>query len=339
MDLGNVWFFLFVAIISGYVILDGFDLGVGILHPFVATCDEERRVSLNSIGPIWDGNEVWLILGGGVLFAAFPIAYATMFSGFYPAMMLVVLVIILRTVAIEFRSKREDSRWRCGWDVVFFVSSTGLALLLGVAFGNLITGVPLNQEGVVTIDNVLDLLRPFDLLVGATTVAMLAMHGALYLNLKTDGHLQQQARRFIPWLMCGFAVLAVATALTMALQDDEPVDVYHDVWPAVIPIGATAAFAGVWFFLRSGRDALALVSSGAMIALLVFSTAVGLFPNLLISSTNTNYNLTVSNAASQDNTLTVMLVIALVGIPFVLLYTAGVYYIFRGKVRLSADSY
>jgi cytochrome d ubiquinol oxidase subunit II len=339
MNLGNVWFFLFVAIISGYVILDGFDLGVGILHPFVAKCDEERRLSLNSIGPIWDGNEVWLITGGGVLFAAFPIVYATVFSGFYPAMMLVLLAIILRTVAIEFRSKREGSGWRGGWDMVFFLGSAGLALLLGVAFGNLITGVPLNQQGVITIDNVFDLLHPFDLLVGVTAVAMLVMHGAVYLNLKTDGDLQQRVQRFIPWLMGGFAVLAVATALTMAISDDEPVVVYHDIWPFVFPVGAAVAFAGVWFFLRRGEEALALVSSGAMIALLVLSTAIGLFPNLLISSTNTSYNLTVSNSASQHNTLTVMLIIAVIGIPFVLLYTAGVYYIFRGKVRLSPDSY
>jgi cytochrome d ubiquinol oxidase subunit II len=339
MDLNNLWFFLFVAIVSGYLILDGFDLGVGILHPFVARSDEERRLNLNSIGPIWDGNEVWLILAGGVLFAAFPIVYAAMFSGFYPAIMLVLLVIILRTVAIEFRSKREGGRWRRGWDLVFFIASAGMALLLGVAFGNLITGVPLDQQGVVTIDNLLDLLHPFALLVGATTVAMLALHGAIYLNLKTDGALQERVRRFLPWLTGIFVVLGAATVLTMALNDDEPVHVYADVWPLVFPLGAAAAFAGAWFLLRRGEDALALVSSGAMIALLVFSTAVGLFPNLLISSTNTTYNLTVSNSASQNNTLTVMLIIALIGIPFVLLYTAGAYYIFRGKVRLSPDSY
>jgi cytochrome d ubiquinol oxidase subunit II len=339
MGLNDLWFFLFVAIITGYVILDGFDLGVGILHLFHAQTDEERRLNLNSIGPIWDGNEVWLVTGGGVLFGAFPIVYASMLSGFYAAIMLVLLVLILRTVAIEFRSKRESRRWRSWWDVIFFLASAGLAVMLGVAFGNIISGVPLDQQGEVTIDSILDLLHPFALLVGATTVAMLAMHGALYLNLKTEGHLQERVRRFIPWLMGIFAVMGAATALAMILRDYEPVDVYADIWPVVFPLGAAAAFVGVWIFLRRGQEFGAFGCSAAMIALLILSVAVGLFPNLLISTTDPTYNLTVSNAVSQDNTLTVMLVVALIGIPFVLLYTAGVYYIFRGKVRLSADSY
>ena len=179
MSLADLWFVLFVAIIGGYIVLDGFDLGVGMLHPFAAKEDRERRIVLNSIGPIWDGNEVWLVIGGGVLFAAFPIVYASLFSGFYAAMMLVLLCLILRTVAIEFRGQREEARWRQSWDLVFSVASVGLAVLLGVAFGNIVQGVPLDQQGNITITNLLDLLHPFALLIGATTVAMLAVHGAL----------------------------------------------------------------------------------------------------------------------------------------------------------------
>ena len=167
MSLADLWFGLFVAVIAAYLVLDGFDLGVGMLHPFAANEDRERRISLNSIGPIWDGNEVWLVVGGGVLFAAFPVVYASLFSGFYRALMLVLLALILRTVAIEFRSKRESSRWRALWDVVFSASSFGLALLLGVAFGNVVTGVPLDEHGQVQIASLIDLLKPFVLCWGS----------------------------------------------------------------------------------------------------------------------------------------------------------------------------
>lgn len=339
MWLNNVWFVLFVGIITGYMILDGFDLGVGILHPFVARDDAERRLSMNSIGPMWDGNEVWLVLVGGVLFGAFPIAYAALFSGFYLAMMLVLLSLILRTVAIEFRGKRESGRWRSAWDVIFCVASAALALLLGVAFGNIISGVPLDQQGVITIGSALELLHPFALLVGATTIAMLAMHGAVYLNLKTDGEVQRRAQRALPRLMGLFAILAVLTVVLMVASDLQPVTAYAQVWPFIFPLGALAAFAGVWAFVRRGQELHAFLCSAAVVALLIFSVSVGLFPNLLISTTNPQYSLTVSNAASASNTLTVLLIIAVIGLPFVLLYTGGVYYIFRGKVRLSSESY
>ena len=209
--LNTVWFVLFVAIVAGYLIMDGFDLGVGILHLLVGKSDAERRVLLNSIGPVWDGNAVWLVVTGGALFAVFPIVYAALFSGFYGAMMLVLLTLILRPVAIEFRSKLEGPRWRALWDGVFAAASLGLALLLGVAFGNIVAGVPLSSEGQVEIGSLLDLLHPFALLIGATTVVMLAVHGALYLNLKTEGALQARVRAWLPRLMVVFALLALAT--------------------------------------------------------------------------------------------------------------------------------
>ena len=191
MSLNDIWFVLFVVIIAGYLILDGFDMGVGILHLPLARTDVERRTFLNSIGPVWDGNEVWLVLGGGVLFAVFPLAYASLFSGFYLAFMLVLLVMILRTVALEFRT--QGGRRRAGgstWDAVFGLSSLGLALLLGVAFGNVLSGRAARRGRQHLERDLLDLLTPFALLVGVTTVAMFAMHGAIYLSLKTEGELQ-----------------------------------------------------------------------------------------------------------------------------------------------------
>ncbi len=339
MSLSEIWFILFVIIISGYLILDGFDLGVGILHRIVAQSDTERRISLNSIGPIWDGNEVWLVLGGGVLFAAFPIVYASLFSGFYAAMMLVLLFLILRTVAIEFRSKRESGRWRGTWDFIFFLASLALALLLGVAFGNIITGVPLDQQGHITINSVLDLLRPFPLWIGVTTIVMLAMHGGIYLNLKTDGLLQARVQTFLKPLIGIFALFAVLTVVFMYIFDYQVIAAYGQIWPFIFPIVAALAFLAMVFMLRKGKEFYAFVASSVLIAFSMFTVAVGLFPNLLLSTTNPEYSLTIYNSASQDNTLTVMLVIALIGMPFVLLYTAGVYYIFRGKVRLAPDSY
>lgn len=339
MWLNYIWFALFVIVITGYLILDGFDLGVGILDLLVARTDEERRLTLNSIGPIWDGNEVWLVLGGGVLFAAFPIVYAALFSGFYAAMMLVLLFLILRTVAIEFRSKRDNPTWRHIWDAVFSISSAALALLLGVAFGNIIMGVPIDQSGNLTLTNLLDLLHPFAIWIGLLTIVMLALHGGVYLHLKTEGELQARVRAFITPLLGLFAVMAVMTVVFMFLLGLQPIAIYGQVWPLILPLIAVLAFLGVWVNLRRGKDFWAFVSSALLIAFSMFSVAVGLFPNLLLSTTNPDYSLTIFNAASQPNTLTVMLIIAIIGLPFVLLYTAGVYYLFRGKVRLSRHSY
>src|SRR5262245_7022919 len=209
MSLNEIWFVLFIGIIAGYLILDGFDMGVGILHLPLARTDLERRTFLNSIGPVWDGNEVWLVLGGGVLFAVFPLVYASLFSGFYLAFILVLLVLILRTVAIEFRSKRHTPRWRSAWDTVFWAASLGLALLLGIAFGNVLSGVPIDAQGNMHIQ-LIDLLSPFALLVGVTAVAMFAMHGAIYLRMKTEGDLQARITRVTPRLIGAFFVLNTA---------------------------------------------------------------------------------------------------------------------------------
>jgi cytochrome d ubiquinol oxidase subunit II len=339
MTLNIIWYVLFVIIIAGYLILDGFDLGVGILHLFIGKNDTERRLVLNSIGPIWDGNEVWLIVGGGVLFAAFPLAYASLFSGFYLAMMLVLLFLILRTVAIEFRSKREPQGWRNLWDIVFSLSSLCIALLLGVAFGNIIAGLPLDAEGNIHI-MLFEMLKPFPLLVGITAVAMMAMHGAIFLLLKTGDELQQRVKHWAPRLMVIFFVLnSLVVAAVFFFQTHTMENYNSSLLLGLFPAIALVALIVAWRMVRAERYFVAFVASSAMITLLLFSGAIGLYPNLLISSIDPANNLTINNAASANNTLRVMLVITLIGLPFVLAYTAGVYYFFRGKTELTAESY
>jgi cytochrome d ubiquinol oxidase subunit II len=337
--LNTAWFVLYVVIVAGYLIMDGFDLGVGMLHLLVGKSDQERRVTLNSIGPVWDGNAVWLVVTGGALFAVFPIVYAALFSGFYGAMMLVLLALILRPVAIEFRSKLEGRRWRRWWDGVFAGASLGLALLLGIAFGNIVAGVPLSADGQIEIGSLGDLLDPLALLVGVTFVVMLAVHGALYLNLKTAGALQDRVRTWQPRLMVLFAGLAIVTAGAFVVAAHPVVSVYRQIWPLVFPAGAGVAALYAWLLSRRGRPVLAFTCSAATIAFSLFSVAVGMFPTLLFSSLDPSYNLTAFNAASAQNTLTVTFIVALIGMPFVLAYTAGVNYFFRGKVRLSPHSY
>jgi cytochrome bd ubiquinol oxidase subunit II len=339
MILNEIWYILFVIIVGGYLILDGFDMGVGILHLVVARTDAERRALLNSIGPVWDGNEVWLILGGGVLFAVFPFAYASLFSGLYLAFMLVLVVLIFRAVTLEFRSQQTSPRWRTVWDWSFSLSSLLLALLLGVAFGAVVSGLPLGVNGEIET-NLLELLTPFNLLVGVATVAMFAMHGAIYLIMKTEDELQARIKRYLPFLMGGFVVLntllvVVALALSLPFTDR-----YLDqLWPVIFPAAALGAMVAVWYFVQQTRYFEAFVASSLMILLLLVAGAIGMHPNLLISTIDQAYNLTIFNAASEEPTLVVALIIALIGMPFVLLYTAGVYYIFRGKVTVDNTSY
>jgi cytochrome bd ubiquinol oxidase subunit II len=339
MTLNDVWFFLFILIIAGYLILDGFDMGVGILLLPMAHTDVERRTLLNSIGPVWDGNEVWLVLGGGVLFAVFPLAYASLFSGLYLAFMLVLLVLILRTVALEFRSKEEGSRWRTAWDTVFALASAGLALLLGVAFGNIVAGLPLDADGNIST-GLIGLLTPFALLVGVATVAMFAVQGGIYLLIKTDGELHDRIARAVPRLMIAFFVLNTLVVIAMILFHQNITDRYlNDVWPVIFPAAALVALGAAYAFVRSGQPFRAFLASSAMIGLLLISGGVGLYPNLIISTVDPSYNLTIFNAASAENTLVITLIFAVIGIPFVLLYTTGVYYIFRGKTVVDTHSY
>ena len=339
MSINEVWFALFIVIIAGYLILDGFDMGVGILLVPLARNDVERRTFLNSIGPVWDGNEVWLILGGGVLFAVFPLAYASLLSGMYTAFMLVLLVLILRTVALEFRSKEGSPSWRSTWDIVFFGASAGLALMLGIAFGNVVAGLPLDANGDIHT-GLIGLLTPFALLVGVTTAAMFAMHGGIYLLLKTDGELHDRIARTVPRLMIVFFALNTLVVVAMVLFHQQITERYTtDIWPVIFPAAALLALSGAWLMVRRGAAFKAFLCSSATIGLLLVSGGIGLYPNLIISTLDPANDLTIYTAASAENTLEVALIIALIGMPFVVLYTAGVYYIFRGKTVVDPHGY
>lgn len=339
MWLQTTWYVLYIAIISGYVILDGFDLGVGMLSPFIAHNDHDRRILLNSIGPVWDGNEVWLVLGGGALFAAFPLVYASLFSGFYLAMMLVLLVLIMRTVAIEFRSKRPEAWWRSLWDWTFTISSFGITILLGVALGNVIRGISLDQQGNMNV-NLLDLLNPYSITLGLVAVAMLCLHGAIFLTQKAEGALLERIKNLIPKLLIAFFVLMTILIVWTLLRSEQFTQNFKDrPWTVVFPVLAFIAIVSAWRFVRRGAYLSAFLASATMIALLLGAVACGMYPVMLRSTTNSAYDLTVQNASAAQETLTVMFVIALIGMPFVLLYTAGVYYFFRGKVELDDESY
>lgn len=337
--LAPTWFVLFVLIVTGYVILDGFDLGVGMLSPFVARSDHDRRVLLNSIGPVWDGNEVWLVLAGGALFAAFPLVYASLFSGFYTAMMLVLLVLILRTVAIEFRSKRPAVAWRSTWDWFFFASSLGITLLLGVALGNVVRGVAVDAAGNMAVDS-FDLLNPYSLLTGITAVAMLSLHGAIFLTQKVEAELLAKVKHLIPRLGVAFFVLTTALVFATLQVDSTMVETFvNRPWTAVFPSAALLATIAAWRLVHNEWYLAGFLASATTIAMLMASVAAGLYPVMLPSSLDPAFDLTVHNAASADNTLQVMFVLALLGMPFVLLYTAGIYYFFRGKVEIDDNSY
>ena len=309
------------------------------LSPFIAHNDHDRRILLNSIGPVWDGNEVWLVLGGGALFAAFPLVYASLFSGFYLAMMLVLLVLIMRTVAIEFRSKRPEAWWRSLWDWTFTISSFGITILLGVALGNVIRGISLDQQGNMNV-NLLDLLNPYSITLGLVAVAMLCLHGAIFLTQKAEGALLQRVKNLIPKLLIAFFVLMTVLIVWTLLRSEQFTQNFKDrPWTVVFPVLAFVAIVSAWRFVRRGAYLSAFLSSATMIALLLGAVACGMYPVMLRSTTNSAYDLTVQNASAAKETLTVMFVIALIGMPFVLLYTAGVYYFFRGKVELDEESY
>jgi cytochrome d ubiquinol oxidase subunit II len=338
MDLNTLWFLLLGVLLTGYAILDGFDLGVGILH-LCARKDDDRRVLLNAIGPVWDGNEVWLLTFGGALFAAFPNAYATVFSGFYTAFMLLLFALIFRAVSLEFRSKLETPGWRNFWDVSFSVASGVATLLFGVAVGNAMRGLPIGPDGEYH-GRFLQLLHPYTVLVGLMVVALFAMHGAVYLNLKTAGELQQRVRNWFWKTFWTFVVLYVVVTIYTLL--DVPLATRNfRVQPWAWGIAALNAFAiaNIPRAIFRNRPGYAFVSSCAVIAGLMFLFGIALFPELAHSSRNPAWSLDMYNAASSPKTLAIMALIAAIGMPLVLAYTGVIYWVFRGKVQLGKSSY
>lgn len=337
-DLNTIWFILIGILLTGYAILDGFDLGVGALHLLVKD-DTDRRIMINSIGPVWDGNEVWLVTGGGALFAAFPHVYATVFSGFYIAFMLLLFGLIFRAIAIEFRSKQPMKWWRQMWDVAFSVSSILIALLMGVALGNIITGIPIDAEKEFA-GSFFTLINPYTVLVGITTVALFMMHGSIYVVMKTDGELQKKIRSWVNNTIIFFVICYVTTTMYTLIYYPHMVQHFKDApWLFIIAVLNMLAIANIPREIFHGRDFRAFLSSCASIVALLALFAVGLFPNIVLSNPNPEYSLTIYNAASSQKTLNIMLIVAIIGIPFVLAYTISIYWIFRGKVKIDTMSY
>lgn len=338
LDLNVTWFVLVGVLLCGYAILDGFDLGVGALH-LLTKKDEDRRVMLNSIGPVWDGNEVWLVTGGGALFAAFPHVYATVFSGFYTAFMLLVFMIIFRAVAIEFRSKSDSKSWRRNWDFAFSISSILIALLMGTALGNVIVGVPIGADMEADI-SLIGLLNPYSLLVGITTVALFMMHGAIYAQMKTEGELQKQVKGWINNTIIFFIICYVLLTMATLIYIPDMIDKFKDN-PILflVPLLNMLAVANIPREVHHGREFRAFLSSCFTVLFLFVLLSIGLFPNLVPSTSNPEWSLNIYNAASSQKTLGIMFTMALIGMPFVIAYTVSIYWIFRGKVKLNSMSY
>jgi len=346
MDLNLFWFVTLGVLLAGYAILDGFDLGVGILH-LGARDDRERRVFMNSIGPLWDGNEVWLVTFGGALFAAFPNAYATAFSGFYLAFVLLLFALIFRAVSMEFRSKRDSVAWRRFFDYCFFAASALATFLFGVAVGNCIKGIPIGRD-MEYAGTFFDLLRPYPLVVGLFAVSMFAMHGSIYLYLKTDGDLQKRIHGWI-WQTFGFFLVMYlfTTIWTLAKIPHATRNFDQHEWAWLVVFLNVLAIANIPRAVYLNRPAYAFISSACCIAAFVFLFGVALFPYLLVSNLdppaglafNPAFSLDIHNAASSHKTLQIMQIIAFCGMPFVLTYTAIIYWTFRGKVEIGRFSY
>ncbi len=337
MDLNLIWFFLLGVLLAGYAILDGFDLGVGMLH-LLARGDHERRTFIASIGPVWDGNEVWLVTFGGALFAAFPEAYATIFSGFYIVFMLVLLALILRAVSLDFRNKVESAVWRQTWDVIVCLSSTLATLLFGVGVGNAMIGVPLSTRGIYE-GTFFSLLNPYAVSVGLLAIAMFVMHGCIFLHLKTTGQLQQRIYHWM-WRSYGafvamYLVVTVATWV-YAPRATAPFESSPIAWLVVLEnVFAVLSIPAALYRHWSGR---AFVASCLTVGAFVTLLGIALFPNLVTSDPTPANSLTIYNAASSQKTLGIMLIVAGIGMPFVIAYTSVIYWVFRGRITISGEN-
>lgn len=332
-------FYIVIGIaIVAYVMLDGFDLGVGCLHLFGRN-DYERRINLNSIGPIWDGNEVWLIIIAGGLFAGFPDVYASLFSGFYLLWMSVLAGIMFRAVAIEFRSKTESAVWRQCWDCVFSLSSVVLAFLIGVVMGNLIQGVPVNEEREIVIAFG-ELFTLFPIILGVFSVFLLTLHGHLFLLLKTEGDMQNYLRGFLPYTLLFFSIMYIVMTVYTLIAHLHMTDKMME-YPllCLVPLGLLLSIVVMWFTSLKNRYAWAFVFSCLTIALLFLTVAIGLYPALVFSSLDNIHSLTLYNASSQALTLKIALLIVVIGVPLVLAYGALIYFLFRHKTKLHEHSY
>jgi cytochrome bd ubiquinol oxidase subunit II len=330
MDLETFWFCLIVVVWAMYFLLEGFDFGVGMLLPFVPRSDEERSTTLRTIGPVWDANEVWLVVAGGATFAAFPAWYATMFSGFYLALLLILVFLIVRVVSFEWRSKSETPGWRSAWTWANTIGSLGASLLWGIGLSCLLYGVPIDADGDFTGD-FLDLFSPYSVFAGIAVVALFAFHGATFLTLRTAGELRDRAEAVARRLAIPAAVLAtVYLAWTVAVaMDRNDKDLLSPALPAALGIAALALAVA---FLYTGSNGRAFAMTALGTVSLVGTLFVSLYPRVMVSSTAFENSLTVDNAASSHYALQVMTVVAVIFVPLVILYQGWTYYVFRARV-------
>jgi cytochrome bd ubiquinol oxidase subunit II len=332
MHLSDLWFIAIAVLWAGYFVLEGFDFGVGILLPFLGHGDETgKRVMINTIGPVWDGNEVWLLTAGGATFAAFPAWYAAMFSAFYLPLLIILVALIIRGVAFEYRGKRDGERWRRGWDTAIFLGSLLPALLWGVAFGNIVRGIPLNAAGHFT-GNFFTFLNPYALLGGVTTLALFTLHGALFLALKTTGDLRARANL----VASAVSLLAIAAgggflAWTGASYRASATSGEGIASVALAALAAAGLIAAA-LANRAGREGIAFTGNAVAVLAAVASLFTALYPRVLPSTLSPAFSLTTANAASAANTLAIMTVVACIFLPLVLAYQAWTYWVFRKRV-------
>lgn len=324
MELHDVWFVLIAVLWTGYFFLEGFDFGVGILTKLLARGRTERRVLINTIGPVWDGNEVWLLSAGGATFAAFPDWYATLFSGFYLPLLLILLCLIVRGVAFEYRHKREEERWQTNWEHAIFWTSLLPALLWGVAFGNIVRGVKIDGQ-MEYVGTVPDLLNPYALLGGLVTLTLFTFHGAVFVSLKTVGDIRQRARALA--LKLGLLTAALALGFLIWTQA-----AHGDGKSLVAMVVAVLALVGAIVAIKAGREGWSFALSGVTIVAAVAMLFLTLFPNVMPSTLNEEWSLTVTNASSSPYTLKIMTWCAGIATPMVLLYQGWTYWVFRKRI-------
>jgi len=339
IDFPTWWFLVLGALFTGYAILDGFDFGAGAWHLFLRD-ETSRRVALNAIGPVWDGNEVWLVIGFGAMFAGFPIMYASLLSSMYIPFILFLILIIFRAVSIEFRGKEKMKWWRNLWDVLYSFSSIMLAFLLGVVLGNVIGGIPVNENFEYQGSNILEFFNLFSVLTGLTLLFLFMTHGGSYLILKTEGVLCQRLMGLIKWsiylFIFFFIILTVYTLTGLPHLSDK---FRENPILLGIPLAAFLSIANIPRLERKNNYLGAFLFSSLTMSLMLITAAIELYPELLVSSVSPMYNMTIYDAASSDKSLGIMLTIVVIGLPLVVTYTFIVYRTFMGKVKLEEDSY
>ncbi|WP_291911474.1 cytochrome d ubiquinol oxidase subunit II [Chitinophaga sp. CB10] len=338
LDLPTWWFLVIGGLITGYGVLDGFDLGAGALHLFFNK-EESRRLVLNAIGPVWDGNEVWLVIAGGALFAGFPLVYGVLFSTFYIPFMLFLVSLIFRAISIEFRSKEPWAWWRKMWDISYCVSSIFITFLLGLVLGNLIHGLPVNKAHEFT-GNLLTFFNPYAILIAFTTLSLFMLHGAIYLVMKTENRLYAKLTVLVNNCSKFFILCFILTSMATLIYVPHMTQAFkHHPELFILPLIAVLTLLNIKRNIDSRKYFTAFLFSCIIMSCLLILFAIGLYPNIIISSTDPANSISIYAAASSNKSLKIMLLIAAIGTPLVISYTVFVFWTFRGKVKLNEMSY